>query len=184
MDVSLQSRIAEFEAAKLPKNLIGYIYKIGRQRSDFSDYREWKLYAALYETLRSLRGHHEFSTLAARLFEYLDRHPISLPMIAEPPKKALTRKEKKKRRAERPSGPSRHLSAQLKKSKPSTADMIITWKSSPTIGLGLESNLAPPPKARREDIKIDKHTQPLDDQGRSHILYAAGWSLKPSESQD
>lgn len=184
MDASLQSRIAEFETAKLPKNLIGYIYRTGRQRSDFTDYREWKLYAALYETLRSLRGHQEFSTLAVRLFEYLDRHPVSPPAIADPPEKPLTRKEKKRLRAERPSGPTRHLSAQLKKAKPSIADRVVSWKSSPTIGLGLESNLSPPPKARREDIKIDKNTRPPKDQERSHILYAAGWSMNSSESQD
>ena len=226
MDVSLQSRIKEFESAKLPKNLIGYIYKTGRQRSDFTDYREWKLYAALYESLMSLRGKDELSVLAPRLFTYLDRHPPSATANATPIEKRLTRKErrklrsekltgtnlhpstqtsktepsaaasttltqkkltrtgKKKRRSERVSGTSGYQSARFKKAKPSVADMVETWKSSPTIGLGLESSLPPPPKARREEIKIDKHTQPPQDQERSHILYAAGWSLNSSESQD
>lgn len=182
MDVSLQSRIAEFESSKLPKNLTGYVHKTGRQRSDFTDYREWKLYSALYETLISLRGKPEFFDLAPRLFVYLDRHPPSPLQACH--QKSLTAKEKKMRRAERARDRRKNPRLQLKQAKPSIASMVAMWKSSPSIGLGLESTLSPPPKARREDIIIDEHTKPLKDHDRSHILYAAGWSLTLSESKD
>ena len=185
MDVSLQKRVTEFESSKLPKNLIKLVYQSGRQRSDFTDFREWKLYSTLYDTLLSLRGHEEFAVLAVRLFAYLDCHPPTIKPIEKPPSTPLTRKEeRKRRRAERSSSKSRGLSSQLKEAKPSTHEMVRAWKASPTIGLGLETSLLPPPKARREDVKIDRHTTPQKDPDRSHILYAAGWSLNPEKSQD
>nr|WMM94577.1 hypothetical protein [Pseudomonas kurunegalensis] len=184
MDVSLQKRATEFEESKLPKNLTKLVYQSGRQRSDFTDYREWKLYSLLYEALLTLRGHDEFAVLAVRLFAYLDRHPPTLKPIDKPIRKTLTRKEKRRLRAERVDGKTRNLSPQLKKAKPSHHEKIKAWKASPTIGLGLETKLLPPPKARREDVIIDKHTKPSKDPDRSHILYAAGWSLSPERSQD
>lgn len=183
MDLSLKKRILELEATKLPKSLTKFVYQTGRQRSDFTDYREWNLYSAMYKTLISLRGHEDFAILATRLFEYLDRHHPSVLSSSPSPEKPLTRKEKKKRREERAkSRPNQKLSAQLRNAKPSAATMIDTWKSSPVIGLGLESKLTPIPRVRREDIKIDEHTSPIQNQERSHILYAAGWSLNSDDS--
>ncbi|MDD2056583.1 hypothetical protein NPS58_03870 [Pseudomonas putida] len=184
MDILLQKRIFEFEAAKPPKNLSKFVCRSGRQRSDFKDPKEWDLYAALYKTLISIRGHEHYPILANRLFEYLDRHPPSLIPNSKSQTNPLSRKEKKLRRAERRAkgkrGPG--LAEQLKKAKPSTATMIETWKSAPVIGLGLESRLTPAPKARREDVKIDRHTRPINNQDRPHILYAAGWSLNSEDS--
>jgi hypothetical protein len=185
MDVSLQKRVTEFESSKLPKSLVKLVYQSGRQRSDFTDYKEWKLYSTLYEALLSLRGHEEFAGLAVRLFAYLDRHPPATKPIEKPPSPPLTRKEeRRRRRAERVTSKSRGLSSQLKNAKPSTHEMLRAWKASPTIGLGLETSLTPPPKARREDVKIDRHTKPQRDPDRSHILYVAGWSLSPEKLQD
>ncbi len=185
MDVSLQKRVTEFESSKLPKSLVKLVYQSGRQRSDFTDYKEWKLYSTLYEALLSLRGHEEFAVLAVRLLAYLDRHPPATKPIEKPPSTPLTRKEeRRRRRAERVTSKSRGLSSQLKNAKPSTHEMLRAWKASPTIGLGLETSLTPPPKARREDVKIDRHTKPQRDPDRSHILYVAGWSLSPEKLQD
>lgn len=180
MDILVEQRISEFKSARLPKSLVGYVYKCGHRREDFTDYREWRLYAALYDVLVSARSTEDFSGLAIRLFKYLDRHPTyadSTPIFRDP---AEIRQDKKKRRKEKSKSKGfRNVAYLLKKAKPTTAAKIADWKASPVIGMGLESITPPSQKLRREDTKIDEHTAPINNSSRSHTLYTAGWSLKP-----
>lgn len=182
MDILLEQRISDFKSAKLPKNLIGYINKAGHSRRDFTDYREWRLYAILYEVLVSARKTEDFSGLAVQLFKYLDRHPTyagSPRPSLDPP---LNRKNKKKRRKDRSrSKGAPDVAYLLKRAKPSTATLVADWKASPVIGLGLESITPPTQRLRREDTKIDEHTAPTQNVLRPHALYTAGWSLKPED---
>lgn len=183
MDILVEQRLSEFKSSRLPKSLVGYVYKCGHRREDFTDYREWRLYATLYEVLVSARNTEDFSGLALRLFRYLDRHPtyIDSPPICRDP--VAIRQGKKKRRKERlKNGASSDVAYLLKMAKPSVATKIADWKASPVIGMGLESITPPPQKLRREDTKIDEHTTPINNPSRSHALYTAGWSLK-SEDQ-
>lgn len=49
----------------------------------------------------------------------------------------------------------------------------------PKIGLGIDSPLPLPQKVRRDQVRIDAHTKPLEINQSYHALYVAGWAPAP-----
>lgn len=181
----LTRQISEIKSMKLPRSLYGYIYLVGMDRQNFSDYSEWQQFCVLYKAMLGLQGQEEFEILAARLIAFIERYRPKPSGTTQKPGKALTRKlTRKERRRLRQEGPSKadlHLAKELRKAKPSSSKTIEDWNASPRIGLGIESTLPPSPKTRRDQVKIDAHTSPSNQTGPSHILYVAGWTMALDE---
>ncbi|WP_261883835.1 hypothetical protein [Vibrio pelagius] len=66
--------------------------------------------------------------------------------------------------------------------KPTLKEVIESRKNLPTIGLGLEP-VTVIPKVKSEEVVVDSHTTQTDLHEK-HILYAAGWSMKETESDE
>lgn len=180
MDSALKSKILELGSIKLPKNLSKYVLTVGRQRSDFLNAKEWAHHAEMYRAMRLLQGHENFTVLAIRIIEFIDRHPSLNPASSAKKNSPLTRKERQERKRRRVLSSAQKdsaLASRLRNAKPTVSASLETWRSSPRIGLGIESTLPPTQKARRDQVKIDKHTQARASTHSPHILYVAGWTL-------
>ncbi len=183
----LTRQISEIESMRLPKNLYGYIYAIGMDRQDFNDYSEWLQYCVLYKAMVALQGQEGFTILAARIIAFVERNQQK-PALSAP--KSTQRLAKKKRRrlgqegsdTESPSKAERRLAKELRRAKPTQSKTIEDWNASPKIGLGIKSTMPPPPKTRRDQVKLDAHTSPPHQNEPSHILYVAGWTMAEDEN--
>lgn len=173
----LTRQISEIKSMKLPRSLYGYIYLVGMDRQNFSDYSEWQQFCVLYKAMLGLQGQEEFEILAARLIGFIERCRPKPGDTTLNPSKALAKKERRRLSREGPSKAERHLAKELRKAKPSSSKTIEDWNASPRIGLGIQSSLPPSPKTRRDQVKIDAHTSPSNQTDPSHILYVAGWTM-------
>lgn len=183
LDISLKKRAQELSIAALPSSLHGYILAIGMERPQFTDYREWTQFSCLYKALRKSNGAPGSEVIAARLLEFIDRYQslAEAREIQPENQKALTKKERRKLRREGLDKGGHQLAIALQKAKPSKATVLNDWKSAPRIGLGMQSTMRPPPKTRREEVKIDEHTAPRGKAAPYHALYTPGWTLSDSE---
>jgi hypothetical protein len=179
----LTQKISEIESTRLPKNLYGYIYSVGKDRQDFTDYGEWQQYCVLYKAMVALQGQEGFATLAARVIAFVDKaKPKPGPTIPKPAARFAKKERRRLRHQEGSSKSERHLAKDLRRAKPTPSETIRAWNASPKIGLGIESTLPPSPKARRDQVKLDAHTSPQQQNDPSHVLYVAGWSMAQDES--
>lgn len=193
----LTRKISEIEAMKLPKSLYGYIYFIGMDRQDFTDYREWQQYCVLYKAMVALQGLDGFEVLAARVIAFVEKSrpkpgtttlkPVQVPIKKE--RRRLSNKERLRLSEEawrllsleELSKAERYLAKELRRAKPIPSKMIEDWNASPKIGLGIESTMLPPPKTRRDQVKLDAHTSSSYQNATPHILYVAGWTMAQDE---
>ncbi|QTT91442.1 hypothetical protein [Pseudomonas chlororaphis] len=178
----LTRQISEMESLKLPRSLHGYIYSIGMDRQEFTDYSEWQQYCVLYKAMVALQGQEGFSILAARVIAFVEKTRPKPSLIDPKPVQRLTKKERRRLRQEGPSKAELYLAKELRRAKPARSKTIEDWNASPKIGLGIESTLPPPPKTRRDQVKLDAHTSPPDQSEPSHILYVAGWTMAQDEN--
>lgn len=178
----LTRQISEIESMKLPRSLYGYIYSIGMDRQDFTDYSEWQQYCVLYKAMVALQGQEGFSIIAARVIAFVEKNQPKPGPITLKPAQVLTKKERRRLRQEGPSKAERSLAKELRRAKPTPSKTIEDWNASPKIGLGIESTLPPPPKTRRDQVKLDAHTSPPHQSDPSHILYVAGWTMAQDEN--
>ena len=191
-------RIKELESMRLPKSLHGLIHFIGIDRREFTDYREWLQFCELYKAMVALQGSDGFEVIAARVIYFVEESrpkpakPAPSPTQARTPKKKRRMNSKERRHLSEEelhllsldamSKAERFLAKELRRAKPIPSKMIEDWNASPKIGLGIESTLVPPPKTRRDQVKLDAHTISATHQNTtSHILYAAGWTLAQDE---
>lgn len=183
---SLTRKISEIESMRLPRNLYGYIHHIGMDRKDFNDYTEWQQYFALYKAMVALQGQEGFTILATRVISFVENARPKQGLVT--PKPAQRRTKKKRGRLtqvehqEAPSKAERRLAKELRRAKPTPSETVEEWNASPKIGLGIESTMLPPPKTRRDQVKLDAHTSRPHQNAPSHILYVAGWQMAQDES--
>lgn len=183
----LTRQISEIESMRLPKNLYGYIYAIGMDRQDFNDYSEWLQYCVLYKAMVALQGQEGFAILAARIIAFVERNQPKTGLAAPKSTQRLTKKKRRRLGQEgsdpdNPSKAERHLAKELRRAKPTPSKTIEDWNASPKIGLGIKSTMPPPPKTRRDQVKLDAHTSPPHQNEPSHILYVAGWTMAEDEN--
>ena len=192
-------KIKELEAMKLPRNLFGFIHFLGLERKYFTDYREWLQYFELYKAMVALQGSDGFRVIAARVIAFVEENRPKPANTAPSPTQARSSKKNKRRinskerrrlseeelhllSLEAMSKAERFLAKELRRAKPIPSKMIEDWNASPKIGLGIESTLLPPPKTRRDQVKLDAHTIYTTQQNTSpHILYVSGWTMAQDE---
>lgn len=69
----LTRQISAIESMRLPRNLYGYIFAIGKDRQDFTDYSEWQQYCVLYKAMVALQGQEGFEILATRIIAFTEK---------------------------------------------------------------------------------------------------------------
>ena len=197
-DTFLTRKIKDLSTMKPPRSLYGYIHFMGIDRKEFTDYREWLQYCELYKAMVALQGSDGFEVIAARVISFVEESrpkpakPAPSPTQARPPKKKRRMSSRERRHLSEEelhllsldamSKAERFLAKELRRAKPIPSKMIEDWNASPKIGLGIESTLVPPPKTRRDQVKLDAHTTSATHQNTtSHILYVAGWTLVQDE---
>ncbi|MCA4965875.1 hypothetical protein [Pseudomonas sp. Y24-6] len=167
----------ELKAMNLPKSLYGFIAMLGMERPSLIDKQEWKQLCVLYASMRELQNDEGLEALASRLNSYLrfyQKLQVSDPRHSLPPKLAKKIQRKERNRSRRlGSTPYRPVyeSSVEEKARERLAE--------PKIGLGIDSTLPPTKKVRRDQVRIDAHTQPLENNQSYHALYVAGWTLAP-----
>lgn len=170
-------QINEIKSMKLPRSLYGFIYLMDMDRQNFTDHSEWQQFCVFYKAMLSLQEKEGFDILAARLISFIQKYRPQPRDTNLNPSKAVTRKERRRLNKDGPNKAERHLAKELRKAKPSSSKTIEDWNATPRIGLGIQSTLRPPPKTRRDQVKIDAHTSPSNQATQSHILYVAGWTM-------
>lgn len=148
----------ELKAMKLPRNLYGFIAILGMERPSFIDNQEWKQLCALYASMRELKNNEGIETLANRLNSYLkfyQKLQVSDPRHSLPQKLAKKLQRKDRNRSRR-SGSAPYQRAY----EVSIEDKARERLAEPKIGLGIDSILPPTQKIRRDQVRIDAHTQP------------------------
>ncbi|ATE74882.1 hypothetical protein CNN82_00135 [Pseudomonas frederiksbergensis] len=182
----LTRQISAIESMRLPRNLCGYIFAIGMDRQYFTDYSEWQQYCVLYKAMVALQGQVGFAILAARIIAFTEKTRPKSSLATPKPAQRLTKKERRRLGQEgpdhSPSKAERHLAKELRRAKPTPSKTIEDWNASPKIGLGIKSTMPPPPKTRRDQVKLDAHTSPPHQNDPSHILYVAGWTMAEDEN--
>lgn len=167
----------ELKGMKLPKNLYGFIAMIGMERPSFIDNQEWKQLCVLYASMRELKNGEGLETLASRLNSYLkfyQKLQVSDPRHSLPQKLARKLQRKDRNRSRRlGSTPYQRVY------ESSIEDKARARLAEPKIGLGIDSTQPPTQKVRRDQVRIDEHTQPLESSQSYHALYVAGWALTP-----
>ena len=168
---------AELKGMKLPRSLYGFIAMIGMERPSFINHQEWKQLCVLYASMLEIKNGEEFETLACRLNSYLKfyqklqvsdaRHSL--------PQKLAKKLQRKDRNRSRRLGSTPYQRVY----EPSIEEKARKRLAEPKIGLGIVSILPPIQKVRRDQVKIDSHTQPLENNQSYHALYVAGWALTP-----
>lgn len=167
----------ELKGMKLPRNLYGFIALIGMERPSFIDNNEWKQLCVLYASMRELKNSEGLEVLASRLNSYLNFYQklrVSDPRHSLPQKLAKKLQRKERNRSRRlGSTPCQRVyeSSIEEKARERLAE--------PKIGLGIDSILPPTQKVRRDQVRVDSHTQPLKNNQSYHALYVAGWALTP-----
>lgn len=177
MDQQRRDRINTlFRKHPLPKTLTKFIKRCGLDPSVFTEPSAWSLHSKAYQVIKHMGPTAQFYDIASLLLTYLEASTGPLPALGQPA--SVTRRQKKMdKRNRRNRETTQKLASNLRRAKPSTRTQIADWQSAPKIGLGLESRLTPPPRARREDVVLDTHTSAADRSGSYHALYVAGWSL-------
>lgn len=177
MDQQRRDRInTVFRKHPLPKTLGKFIKRCGLDPAIFSEPDAWSLHVKAYQAIKHMGPTTQFYDIASILLTYLEARTGPLPALGQPAL-ATRRQEKMDKRNRKNREATQKLASNLRRAKPSTRTQIADWQSAPKIGLGLESRLMPPPRARREDVVLDAHTSAADRSGSHHALYVAGWSL-------
>lgn len=175
-------RPTDLATRELQKNLIGFLRAEDLDRRIFINRKDWKQLEALYAELRSRQGLEDFNDLASRFLSYVYRSLETRRSISvDLDKGKLTKKEKRRLNRElRKSRAQLGLASDMRRAKPSARELVEDRRAAPVIGLGLESKLKPPPRARREEVIIDENTK-APDSDRYHALFVAGWTLNTSD---
>lgn len=174
-------RPTDLVTRKLQKNLIGFLRKEDLDHRIAIDRKSWKQLEALYVELRSHQGQDGFLELASRFLSYVYRSLEPRRSPIEIDKRKLTAKERRRLNREIRKNETRlGIASEMRRAKPSARELVEDRRAAPVIGLGLESKLKPPPRARREEVVIDENTK-APDSDRYHALFVAGWTLNTSD---
>lgn len=180
MEILRMERVRSvFVDRDLPKTLKKFVERQGFTETQFGDEKAWNLHSRAYSTLKGIRQTPAFYEIGSVLLAYLEAKVGPFSVAAKDSGQTSSRKIKAVKRKKRNPHTYQKLATNLKRARPSIETRIADWKSAPKIGLGLESKLVPPPKARREEVVIDAHTASTERPGSYHALYVAGWSLSP-----
>jgi hypothetical protein len=170
-----------FLGAPLPKNLKKFVERSGFDRALFGDEGAWHLHSRAYLTLKQMSPTPGFYEIGSVLLAYLEAKAGPFPILSRKQASATRRQKKSAKKRNIDQWATQKLASDLKRAKPTTRDRVSDWRSAPKIGLGLESKLSQPPRARREDVIIDTHTAPTGRLDSYHAIYVAGWSMAPED---
>ncbi|NIL19721.1 hypothetical protein [Pseudomonas sp. AN3A02] len=162
---------ADLQQMTLPKKLPELLNALGFHRPAHVDDKEWQQLCQLYRVLRETRKGGDFEVLASRLIAHLGYYQKIIEVEGES-FVSIAQTKKKRRKANR-----RGLFKGSASFSDSAQETARKRNSTPKIGLGVESILPPPQRTRREEVKIDSHTQSAEKPPSSHVLYVAGWTL-------
>ena len=165
----------------LPKNLKKFVELSGFDRAQFGNERAWHLHSRGYLTLKQMSPTPGFYEIGSVLLAYLEAKAGPFPILTRKQTPATRRQKKSAKRRKIDQRGTQKLASDLRRAKPSTRDRVSDWQSAPKIGLGLESKLSQPPRARREDVIIDAHTAATGRSDSYHAIYVAGWSIAPED---
>lgn len=180
METARMERVKSlFVGPQLPKTLKKIVERRGFTEAQFGDDKAWRLHSRAYSVLKGIRQTPAFYEIGSVLLAFLEAKVGPISGTAKDSGKTSSRKVKAAKRKKRNPHNYQNLATNLKRARPSIETRIADWKNAPKIGLGLESKLVPPPKARREEVVIDAHTASTERPGSFHALYVAGWSLSP-----
>ncbi|MCY1362050.1 hypothetical protein D9M69_487500 [compost metagenome] len=172
---------ALLESMKLPPRLQGFIAVVGIDRRAFSNVQEWKQLCSMYEALCALKSQAGFAALAETFASYMRHYQQTHNRIKnelKPPVQTKQKQRRRNRQIRKANGGNLFPSEVTKQlAKPTPEELAKDRRQAQKIGLGLETSLKPPPKARRDDVVLDEHTAPVGTTDRYHALYTAGWSL-------
>lgn len=169
----------ELKAMKLPRSLYGFIVMLGMERPSFIDNQEWRQLCVLYASMRELKNSEGLEILVSRLNSYLrfyQKLQVSDPRHSLPQKLAKKLQRKDRNRSRR-FGSAPYLRVYESSIEEKARERL----AEPKIGLGIDSTLPPPQKVRRDQVRIDAHTKPLEINQSYHALYVAGWTLAPEK---
>ena len=161
----------DLQRMALPKKFPEFLNALGLHRPEHVDGKEWQQLCQLYGVMREMKQSDDFEALAKRLIAHISYYQKVIEVEGET-FVSIALSKKKRRKANR-----RGLFKGNASFSDSPQETARKRNSTPNIGLGVESILPPPQRIRREEVKIDCHTQSPEKSPASHVLYVAGWTL-------
>ncbi|MBV7478233.1 hypothetical protein [Pseudomonas sp. PDM31] len=162
---------ADLQRMALPKKFPAFLSAVGLHRPAHVDSKEWQQLCQLYKVMREVKQGDGFDALAKRLIAHISYYQKIIEVEGEA-FVSIALSKKKRRKANRRGQFKGNASF-----SDSPQETARKRNSTPKIGLGVESILPPPQRTRREEVRIDSHTQSPEKSPSSHVLYVAGWTL-------
>ncbi|QJC78935.1 hypothetical protein [Pseudomonas umsongensis] len=165
----------DLQRMALPKKFTALLSVLGLHRPAHVDSKEWHQLCQLYKVMWEAKQGDGFEALAKRLIAHISYYQKTIEAEGEA-FVSIAISRKKRRKANRCG-----LFIGNASFSDSSQEAARKRNSTPKIGLGVKSILAPPQRTRREELKIDSHTQLPEKSPSSHILYVAGWTLSSEQ---
>lgn len=162
---------ADLQRMALPKKFPAFLAALGLHRPAHVDSKEWQQLCQLYKVMREVKQGDGFEALAKRLIAHISYYQKIIE-VEGGAFVSIALSRKKRRKANR-----RGLFEGNASFSDSPQETARKRNSTPKIGLGVESILPSPQRTRRDEVKIDNHTQSPEKSPTYHVLYVAGWTL-------